>query len=56
MRSYTNRRSSDRAIGKARLADNGWLQTGANLILFSPSGGGKSLLAAAISQDLVEKD
>lgn len=39
-------------VGKAQVmalvADDSWLEKGANLILFGPPGGGKSHLAAAI--------
>jgi DNA replication protein DnaC len=38
----------------ALCAGDGWLETGANLILFGPPGGGKSHLAAAIGLALVE--
>jgi len=38
----------------AMCAGDGWLEQGANLILFSPPGGGKTHLAAAIGLALVE--
>lgn len=38
----------------AMTAGDGWLEKGANLILFGPPGGGKSHLAAAIGLALVE--
>jgi len=38
----------------AMCAGDGWLEQGANLILFGPPGGGKSHLAAAIGLALVE--
>ncbi len=45
-------------ISKAQVtavaAGDGWLATGANLLLFGPPGGGKSHLAAAIGLALVE--
>ncbi len=45
-------------ISKAQVmavaAGDAWLKTGANLLLFGPSGGGKSHLAAAIGLALVE--
>jgi DNA replication protein DnaC len=46
-------------ISKAQVsalcAGDGWLEKGANLLLFGPPGGGKSHLAAAIGLSLVEK-
>jgi DNA replication protein DnaC len=46
-------------ISKAQVsalcAGDGWLDKGANLLLFGPPGGGKSHLAAAIGLALVEK-
>jgi len=46
-------------ISKAQVsalcAGDGWLDKGANLLLFGPPGGGKSHLAAAIGLSLVEK-
>lgn len=46
-------------ISKAQVsalcAGDGWLETGANLILFGPPGGGKSHLASAIGLALIEK-
>ena len=46
-------------ISKAQVmaicAGDGWLEQGANLILFGPPGGGKSHLAAAIGLALVER-
>lgn len=44
-----------RAQVMAMCAGDGWLDKGANLILFGPPGGGKSHLAAAIGLALVEK-
>ncbi len=45
-------------ISKARVmaicAGDGWIEQGANLILFGPPGGGKSHLAAAIGLALIE--
>lgn len=45
-------------ISKARVmtlvAADSWLETGANLILFGPPGGGKTHLAAAIGLGLIE--
>ncbi len=45
-------------ISKAQVmaicAGDGWLEQGANLILFGPPGGGKSHLAAAIGLALIE--
>jgi len=43
-----------RAQVMAMCAGDGWLDKGANLILFGPPGGGKSHLAAAIGLALVE--
>jgi DNA replication protein DnaC len=43
-----------RARATALAAGDGWLEKGANLILFGPPGGGKSHLAAAIGHALVE--
>ena len=43
-----------RAQVMAMCAGDGWLEKGANLILFGPPGGGKSHLAAAIGLALVE--
>lgn len=43
-----------RAQVTAMCAGDGWLDTGANLILFGPPGGGKSHLAAAIGLALIE--
>jgi DNA replication protein DnaC len=46
------------SISKARVmalvAGDSWLETGANLILFGPPGGGKTHLAAAIGLGLIE--
>jgi DNA replication protein DnaC len=46
-------------ISKAQVsalcAGDGWLDSGANLILFGPPGGGKSHLASAIGLALIEK-
>jgi len=46
-------------ISKAQVAalcaGDGWLDKGANLMLFGPPGGGKSHLAAAIGLSLIEK-
>jgi DNA replication protein DnaC len=46
-------------ISKAQVsalcAGDGWLEQGANLLLFGPPGGGKSHLASAIGLSLVEK-
>ena len=46
-------------ISKAQVsalcAGDGWLEKGANLLLFGPPGGGKSHLAAAIGLSLIEK-
>lgn len=46
-------------ISKAQVAalcaGDGWLDKGANLLLFGPPGGGKSHLAAAIGLSLIEK-
>src|SRR5271163_4134248 len=46
-------------ISKAQVsalcAGDGWLEKGANLLLFGPPGGGKSHLASAIGLALVEK-
>jgi len=46
-------------ISKAQIsalcAGDGWLEQGANLLLFGPPGGGKSHLASAIGLSLVEK-
>lgn len=44
-----------RAQVAAMCAGDGWLDKGANLILFGPPGGGKSHLAAGIALALVEK-
>ncbi|MEX1061132.1 MAG: ATP-binding protein, partial [Methyloceanibacter sp.] len=44
-----------RAQVTAMCAGDGWLDKGANLILFGPPGGGKSHLAAGIALALVEK-
>lgn len=44
-----------RAQVAAMCAGDGWLDKGANLILFGPPGGGKSHLAAGIGLALVEK-
>jgi DNA replication protein DnaC len=44
-----------RAQVMAMCAGDGWLENGANLMLFGPPGGGKSHLAAAIGLALVEK-
>jgi DNA replication protein DnaC len=44
-----------RAQVAAMCAGDGWLDKGANLILFGPPGGGKSHLAAGIGLSLVEK-
>lgn len=45
-------------ISKAQVmalaSGDGWIEQGANLLLFGPPGGGKSHLAAAISLSLVE--
>ena len=38
----------------ARAAGNGWLDQGANILLFGPPGGGKSHLAAALGLALVQ--
>ncbi len=38
----------------ALAAGDGWLNKGANLLLFGPPGGGKSHLAAAIGLALIE--
>ena len=38
----------------ALVAGDGWLERGANLLLFGPPGGGKSHLAAAIGRGLIE--
>jgi DNA replication protein DnaC len=43
-----------RAQITAMCAGDGWLEQGANLILFGPPGGGKSHLAAAIGLALIE--
>ena len=43
-----------RAQVMAICAGDGWLEQGANLILFGPPGGGKSHLAAAIGLALIE--
>lgn len=43
-----------RAQVTALCAGDGWLENGANLILFGPPGGGKSHLAAAIGLALIE--
>ena len=43
-----------RAQVMAICADDGWLEQGANLILFGRPGGGKSYLAAAIGLALIE--
>jgi len=43
-----------RAQVSAMCSGDGWLEKGANLILFGPPGGGKSHLAAAIGLALVE--
>ncbi len=43
-----------RAQVTAMCAGDGWLEKGANLILFGPPGGGKSHLAAAIGLALIE--
>lgn len=43
-----------RAQVTALAAGDGWLEKGANLILFGPPGGGKSHLAAAIGLALIE--
>ena len=43
-----------RAQVMALCAGDGWLEKGANLILFGPPGGGKSHLAAAIGLALIE--
>src|SRR5450759_3848981 len=46
-------------ISKAQIsalcAGDGWLEKGANLLLFGPPGGGKSHLASAIGLALIEK-
>ena len=46
-------------ISKAQVsalcAGDGWLEKGANLLLFGPPGGGKSHLASAIGLSLIEK-
>lgn len=42
-----------KAQAMALCAGDGWLEEGANLILFGPPGGGKSHLAAAIGLELV---
>jgi len=39
----------------ALCAGDGWLEQGANLLLFGPPGGGKSHLASAIGLSLIEK-
>jgi len=44
-----------RAQVSALCAGDGWLEHGANLILFGPPGGGKSHLASAIGLALIEK-
>lgn len=44
-----------RAQVMAMCAGDGWLDNGANLMLFGPPGGGKSHLAAAIGLALVER-
>jgi DNA replication protein DnaC len=44
-----------RARVSALCAGDGWLENGANLILFGPPGGGKSHLASAIGLALIEK-
>ena len=38
----------------ALIAGDSWLETGANLLVFGPPGGGKSHLAAAIGLGLIE--
>ncbi|MHC4055846.1 ATP-binding protein, partial [Bradyrhizobium sp. 25ACV] len=43
-----------RAQVTAMTSGDGWLEKGANLILFGPPGGGKSHLAAAIGLQLVQ--
>ncbi|MBB6193990.1 DNA replication protein DnaC, partial [Sphingobium wenxiniae] len=43
-----------RAQVTAMCSGDGWLEQGANLILFGPPGGGKSHLAAAIGLALIE--
>jgi DNA replication protein DnaC len=43
-----------RAQVKALCSGDGWLEKGANLILFGPPGGGKTHLAAAIGLALIE--
>ena len=38
----------------ALVAGDGWLERGANILVFGPPGGGKSHLAAAIGLGLIE--
>jgi DNA replication protein DnaC len=44
-----------KAQASALCAGDGWIEKGANLLLFGPPGGGKSHLASAIGLSLVEK-
>src|SRR6187549_413321 len=41
-------------VGKALASGDGWIQQGANILLFGPPGAGKSHLAAAIGLALIE--
>ena len=54
-RSRWRKNVHSKAQVSALCAGDGWLEKGANLLLFGPPGGGKSHLASAIGLALVEK-